>query len=226
MSAATAIARAAVLSTSTISRQDPRRTSAKAQAWPTAPTPTIPTFRAWLCAITPPFVRRRRVRSKPSRRSGDTGVAIATTSRPIELMIRRGAGRCPEWSLMCRGAPSAMVRRDARADFERALRAHFLARISRLLTARRLDRTRPRHLGAAAALGWQSTRLRSIPLDAIVGTVDPTTDFDADFHPAAQRVAARWQRIARAHRVGRELPPISVIEQPDGYYVLDGRHRV
>ena len=119
-----------------------------------------------------------------------------------------------------------MVRRDARADFERALRAHFLARISRLLTARRLDRTRPRHLGAAAALGWQSTRLRSIPLDAIVGTVDPTTDFDADFHPAAQRVAARWQRIARAHRVGRELPPISVIEQPDGYYVLDGRHRV
>ena len=39
-------------------------------------------------------------------------------------------------------------------------------------------------------------------------------------------MASRWQSIARAHRDGRPLPPIAVIERPDGYYVLDGRHRV
>ena len=71
-----------------------------------------------------------------------------------------------------------------------------------------------------------SGRMRPIPLGAIVGTVDPTTDFDAGFRPAADRVSSRWQSIARAHRDGRALPPIVVLERPDGYYVLDGRHRV
>ena len=59
-----------------------------------------------------------------------------------------------------------------------------------------------------------------------MGTVDATVDFDAGFRPATDRVASRWQSIARAHRQGRPLPAISVLERPDGYYVLDGRHRV
>jgi len=65
-----------------------------------------------------------------------------------------------------------------------------------------------------------------IPLRAIVGTVDATNDFDAEFRPATNRVADRWQRVALAHRRGHALPPITVIERPDGYYVIDGRHRV
>ena len=51
-------------------------------------------------------------------------------------------------------------------------------------------------------------------------------DFDASFSPARERVAPRWQSIARAHHDGHTLPPIKVIELPDGYYVVDGRHRV
>jgi hypothetical protein len=39
-------------------------------------------------------------------------------------------------------------------------------------------------------------------------------------------VASRWRSIARAHHDGRPLLPIDVIECKDGYYVLDGRHRV
>jgi hypothetical protein len=31
---------------------------------------------------------------------------------------------------------------------------------------------------------------------------------------------------ARAYRAGHALPPVAVIERPDGYYLLDGRHRV
>jgi hypothetical protein len=68
--------------------------------------------------------------------------------------------------------------------------------------------------------------LRVIPLAAIVGTVDATTDFDADFRPTTNRIAARWQRVALATRRGHPLPPITAIERPDGYYVVDGRHRV
>jgi hypothetical protein len=84
----------------------------------------------------------------------------------------------------------------------------------------------PRHLGDVAVLAAGPARLRPIPVDAIVGTVDATTDFDAGFRPATERVAARWQSVARAHRSGQGLPPIAVIERGDGYYVLDGRHRV
>jgi hypothetical protein len=115
---------------------------------------------------------------------------------------------------------------DAREDFRRARWAHLVARAIRWLTARRPSRTRPRDLGDAAALSWRAPRLRPIPLEAIVGTVDAAVDFDAGFRPATDRVAHRWQSIARAHREGRALQPISVLERPDGYYVLDGRHRV
>jgi HAMP domain-containing protein len=114
----------------------------------------------------------------------------------------------------------------ARAHFVRARRAYRTARARRALSARRPSHTRPRHLGEIAALTWRTRRLRAIPLDSIVGTVDPTPDFDAEFRPTTDRVAPRWERIARAYHEGRVLPPIEMIERPDGYYVLDGRHRV
>jgi hypothetical protein len=119
---------------------------------------------------------------------------------------------------------------DARAgaDFRRARRGQLAARRRRRgpLVARRVAPTRPRDLGDVPALAWQPPTLRSIPLDAIVGTVDPTADFDACFRPATDRLAVRWQRVARAHHDGSQLPPIDVIERPDGFYVVDGRHRV
>jgi hypothetical protein len=114
----------------------------------------------------------------------------------------------------------------ARADFERARRGYLAARVGRLLKARGPSRTRPRDLGGVAALAWHSPRLRTIPLDAIVGTVDATSDFDAGFRPAADHVSSRWRSVARAHREGLPLSPIAVIARPDGYYVIDGRHRV
>jgi hypothetical protein len=115
---------------------------------------------------------------------------------------------------------------EARAQFERARRACRGARALRTLTARQLSGTRPRDLGSTAALAWGLGRLRTIPLESIVGTVDPTADFDAEFRPTTNRVASRWQSIAHASLEGRRLPPIEVVEAPDGYYVVDGRHRV
>jgi hypothetical protein len=121
-------------------------------------------------------------------------------------------------------APLSNTSADARAEFARARRGHLVAGARRRL--RREGQTRPRHLGDIAALYWRPARLRYIPLAAIVGTVEATADFDAQLRPATDRVSHRWQRIARAFRDGQPLPPITVIERPDGYYVVDGRHRV
>jgi hypothetical protein len=115
---------------------------------------------------------------------------------------------------------------DAGADFQRARRAQVAARALRWLPPRRTRPTRLRALDGIRALAWTASSLRVIPLEVIVGTVDATPDFDADFRPTTNRISARWQRVALAHRRGYPLPPITVIERPDGYYVIDGRHRV
>lgn len=119
------------------------------------------------------------------------------------------------------GPVTALASACAHADFRRARRGRLTAR-----ARRRRQPTRPRHLADAVALHWQPARRRAIPLAAIVGTVEATADFDASFRPASDRVAPRWLSIARAHHESRPLPPIDVIELQDGYYVLDGRHRV
>jgi hypothetical protein len=77
---------------------------------------------------------------------------------------------------------------------------------------------RTRRASAGAARGH--------PTDAIVGSVEPTIMFDSRFRPVSDHVRPRWERITLAHRTGVSLPPITVIERPDGYYVVDGRHRV
>lgn len=115
---------------------------------------------------------------------------------------------------------------DAHADFQRARRAHIAARAVHWLPSRRARQPHPRALNGVHALAWTPSRLRVIPLDAIVGTVEATTDFDAEFRPTTNRISARWLRVALAHRRGHSLPPITAIEAPDGYYVTDGRHRV
>jgi hypothetical protein len=63
-------------------------------------------------------------------------------------------------------------------------------------------------------------------LRSIVGTLEATTQFDARFRPTSELRRHRWERIALAHRKGDALPPIGLLARPDGYYVVDGRHRV
>lgn len=114
---------------------------------------------------------------------------------------------------------------DAQSDFRRARRAHAIAR-----AAGRLKRQRgPGHPPTMDdRIGGLETprRIEVVPLDSIVGTLEPTMHFDARFRPASEVVRSRWERIALAHRTGHPLPPIDLVKRPDGYYVLDGRHRV
>jgi ParB-like nuclease domain len=115
---------------------------------------------------------------------------------------------------------------DAQADFARARRSHLRARALGWLTAGRRGPRGPKTLGDTAAVPQGAPRAEVIPLKAIVGSVEPSISFDARFRPASHVVRARWERIAVAHRTGMSLPPIVVRRSADGYYVVDGRHRV
>jgi len=139
--------------------------------------------------------------------------AIGTTARRARL--RRNAPRAT-------GMPTV----DASFDFSRARRAYILGRVVRWLVPWRASHGRPPAVCGTPALARPGTRLRVVPLAAVVGTLEPTADFDARFRPATNRLRTRWERVALAHREDRPLPPITLLERADGYYVVDGRHRV
>jgi hypothetical protein len=114
---------------------------------------------------------------------------------------------------------------DARDDFLRARRAQLAARATRWLTGRRRP-SHPRTLPEVTAPARRSSRRQVIALRCVVGTVEPSPHFDARFRPTSEHVRARWERVALAYRRGAAVPPITVVQGPDGYYVVDGRHRV
>ena len=125
---------------------------------------------------------------------------------------------------------SGFSHQDADHDFSRARRAQRLAEIGRWL------RREPDDVASilpfeevVEALGRVSESyagLQAVPLDAIVGSVDRTREFDRSFRPTTQRLRSRWERIAAASRRGEALPPISLYRIGDAYFVQDGHHRV
>jgi hypothetical protein len=120
---------------------------------------------------------------------------------------------------------TGLAQLDAQSDFRRARRAYRVARIGGWLRRCACSRS-PRTLGRSATLGAGPSRLEVVPLCAIVGTLDPTASFDSSFRPATPVLRGRWERIALAHRKGDALPPVVLRRQADGYYIVDGRHRV
>jgi hypothetical protein len=112
---------------------------------------------------------------------------------------------------------------DAEADFRRARRAYLAARVAGWLRGRR---SRLPALCRPEVLAGEPSRLEVVSVQTIVGTLEPTRHFDVRFRPASNTLRRRWERIAFAHRSGHALPPVILRRQPDGYYVVDGRHRV
>jgi len=121
--------------------------------------------------------------------------------------------------------PTGLPALDAHTDFRRARRARAVARIARWV-ARRGWCSCPRWLRDVAAVHGGPQRLAVVPLSSIVGTFEPTAQFDERFRPASDLVRRRWERVALAHRSGAALPPVVLRHGPGGYYVVDGRHRV
>jgi hypothetical protein len=67
--------------------------------------------------------------------------------------------------------------------------------------------------------------VRQVPVADIVGTLDRSNSFDADFRPLLPSGRARLDSIARAFPDGT-FPPINVMEFGGKYFVVDGHHRV
>jgi hypothetical protein len=67
--------------------------------------------------------------------------------------------------------------------------------------------------------------VRTIPIDAIVGTVDRVKDFDREFLPRRSQIGERWRRVEGAFPEG-DFPPIQVYEVDGRYFLVDGHHRV
>jgi hypothetical protein len=119
---------------------------------------------------------------------------------------------------------------DAEDDFQRARRREVLSRIAAWLRREPDDVTVVLPFEeVVAALGLESERplgQRTVPLDAIVGTVGRTRDFDRRFRPRSNRLRGRWQRIDLAQRRGEPMPPVDLYQVGPMYFVRDGHHRV
>ena len=119
---------------------------------------------------------------------------------------------------------------DAQSDFSRARRARLLSDIGRRLRREPDDVALmlpfEEVVEALGRTGQVDLGLQVVPLDAIVGSVDRTVDFDRGLRPTSARLRSRWERIAAAQRRGEALPPVSLYKIADLYFVRDGHHRV
>lgn len=124
------------------------------------------------------------------------------------------------------GLPSS----DAADDFQRERRRQSIGRLRRWLNREPDDVNMMLPFDEVVkALGNQGEEylgLQTIPLDAIVGSVDRSREFDRGFRPTSNRARARWQRIDEAQRRGESMPAIDVFKVGDLYFVKDGHHRV
>src|SRR3954449_4364342 len=127
-------------------------------------------------------------------------------------------------------AASGFPTSDAQHDFARARRARLLADIARRMRREPDDVALilpfEEVVDALGRAGQVDRGLKVVPLDAIVGTVDRAADFDRGFRPTTTRLRSRWERIAAAQRRGEALPPISLFQVGELYFVRDGHHRV
>jgi hypothetical protein len=138
---------------------------------------------------------------------------------------------------------TGLAHQDARDDFDRARRRASWAKLAGWLRGRPARRNRLPVLGEVrtfeGAAGPGVRRLEyerisgigasaeaMVPIDQIVGTVEPTTCFDRRFRPTSELPRTRFERIAADIWSGRGMDPVDLYRCGGLYYVLDGRHRI
>src|SRR6516162_4297235 len=136
---------------------------------------------------------------------------------------------------------TGLTHQDARDDFDRARRGASWAQLTGWLqghpsnrlpvlgevittsatagpTVRRLEYERMGRPGPSAEA--------MVPIDQIVGTVEPTRCFDRQFRPTSEVPRTRFERIDVGIRSGRGMDPVHLYRCDGRYYVLDGHHRI
>ena len=74
---------------------------------------------------------------------------------------------------------------------------------------------------------WRQAYLgrRTVRVESIVGSEGRYADFDDEFLPLRGSSEERWRSVNAALRRGEGLPPVSLLEVDDAYFVRDGNHR-
>jgi nucleotide-binding universal stress UspA family protein len=112
-------------------------------------------------------------------------------------------------------------------DFRRARQQAIVERILARLTQQSADLLKYNEVRGQLHAGKPTLRgLRQIPLNAIVGSVGRYTDFTRSFLPLHRRNERRWAAVKTAFSDTKNLPPITVYQLGQAYFVLDGNHRV
>jgi len=135
---------------------------------------------------------------------------------------------------------TGLSRQDARDDFDRARRRASWAQLSGWLLGRPPGRLPV--LGEVMTTGTAGSAVRRleyeraggcgraagtlVPIDQIVGTVEPTRWFDRQFRPTSEAPRTRFEWIDGQIRSGRGMDPVDLYRCGGQYYVLDGRHRI
>lgn len=115
----------------------------------------------------------------------------------------------------------------AQRRFERALRYGWVKRLIDAVHGRSpalrclADLHSPPAPGSAEFLG-----LQSVPLAMICGSEGRSHDFDRHFAPLHEHIRERWVGLAALRSAGHALPPVELVQVGNGYYVIDGHHRV
>jgi hypothetical protein len=68
--------------------------------------------------------------------------------------------------------------------------------------------------------------MQTVQISLIRGSEGRCRDFDAGFWPLRSDCRDRWVRIAVARLMRVPLPPITLTQVGDRYFVVDGHHRV
>jgi len=111
-------------------------------------------------------------------------------------------------------------------DFHRARNQAKLQQIAARLTGKPSDLLSYEDVRRKLKARAGGTRtLKTIPLDAIVGSVGRYNDFTRTFLPRQDSDEERWARV-KTTMYWKGLSPIQVYQIDQVYFVLDGNHRV
>lgn len=121
------------------------------------------------------------------------------------------------------------IEAQSQADFERAHNRAFLNRVAALVFGRSEQLKLLSFGDVREKIGWDNESyigLRTVPIEAIVGSVGRYQDFDREFLPRQRATRTRWRRIDEAYYMDVYLPPVQLYKVGDVYFVKDGNHRV
>lgn len=122
---------------------------------------------------------------------------------------------------------SNLIDSTVRDDFNRARKQAFFTQLFKLFAPEKRELLSLHEVREALRPRGETYRgMQEVPIDRIVGSEGRYQDFTKQFLPRYEYLRHRWQSIDKAHLADVILPPISLYEIGDVYFVRDGNHRV